>query len=273
MAITHVNGVIGADGSATGATSGTAPSFTASAGNLVCGGVTFSNATNVLTSVKIGSLIATLGTAINNTNNATFLVPYHFPGSILTGGAAVITAAFSAAVTYIRIIGDEFAGVQVSSPLDQATGQYQPAPSGGPSSGNVTPLHNGELIYGIVDDGSQGGGTWTAGSGFTLLEQNASGNAVTMASEWRVQATAAAIAATFTESFGNTTDSFETAIMTFQAAASSASSRGCIKGSILLFGCGIWAAKKIEKNEIVTRRSLILPGRRGLIDHNGGPSR
>lgn len=46
----------------------------------------------------------------------------------------------------------------------------------------------------------------------------------------------------------------------------------CIIGSRMLLGvgCGIWAAKKIEENPILTRRSLLIP-RRGLIGHNGGP--
>jgi hypothetical protein len=221
MAILHTQGIIGVDGTATAVSSRTA-TFGAgvTAGNLVAGFVAYHHATNLLTSVTLGALTATLGTAINNTNNACWLTPFYFPGSIVTGTQTVLTANFSTASAYVRIIGDEFSGVQTSAPLDKATGQFLLSPAGGPSSGSVTPLQDGELIYGMVDDGSQGGGTWTKGAAFTaILEQNASGNSVTMASEWLVQTTAAAIAATFTESVGNTTDAFEIAIMTFIAAA------------------------------------------------------
>lgn len=41
---------------------------------------------------------------------------------------------------------------------------------------------------------------------------------------------------------------------------------GCIKGSLALLGvgCGIWAAKKIEENPVLTRRGLIMPPRSTL---------
>jgi hypothetical protein len=222
MAILHTQGIIGAVGSGTGATSATA-TFGAgvTAGNLVVGFVAYEAATNLLTAVNLGALTATLGTAINNTNNACWITPFYFPGSIVTGTQTVLTAHFSSNVTFIRIIGDEFSGIQTASPLDQATGQYLLAPAGGPTSGSVTPGQSGELIYGMVDDGSQGGGTWTKGAAFTaILEQNTGGQTNTMASEWLVQSVAASIAATFTTSINNTTDAFEIAIMTFMAAAS-----------------------------------------------------
>lgn len=135
------------------------------------GGGTISSVTDTLGNTYVSSP-ATSGTLYviscrGGANSTTFT----FTGSVYAEGAvAEFTAASSGG------------GYDASA---VATGT-----SGTASSGNVTTAVNGELIVGLA----AGGSAYTAGSGFTAVGTNPGGSQL----EYQVQATAGAIAATFT---------------------------------------------------------------------------
>lgn len=116
-------------------------------------------------------------------------------------------------ITYSAITVDEFSGVATSSALSGTPAQQvQNSPGTGTdgiTSGNTTPAVNGCLIYGWTQN--DGGSTQaSAGTGYTSAtsETTAAGR-----SEYKVQATAAAVAATFTTAAN---ESHITGVMAFK---------------------------------------------------------
>jgi RHS repeat-associated protein len=112
------------------------------------------------------------------------------PGNITITGTAGTAGAPQA------INCQEWSGVATSSPLDQVTQQDGTAANA--SSGNVTTAVVGELILGDLENI----GSPTAGSGFTLINTTAQ---TWLSTEYQVQTSAGAIAATWTSSAGNWT--------------------------------------------------------------------
>lgn len=217
MACTHVQSVKGdwSSGSTWTAT------ITPTSGNLLIVGLQFiannagndcsaapSDGTNTYT--QIDSVAEVLG-GINSRQST-------FYAKNITGGALTITMTASSSIIYkARIVVHEVAGADTTAPLDGTNHAMsrQSGLGGGTdayTSGAKTPSANGAYIFGfggvVGNDDS-----FTLGTGFTAgptFGQDC-------ASEYKEQATAASIAATFT--LGGGAGVYETAIAVFIPAA------------------------------------------------------
>lgn len=106
---------------------------------------------------------------------------------------------------------DPFTGSDASSATDGSNGQSQAVPGGGAdavSSNTFTPAHNGCLITSSTVDTSTGTDPGTHGTGFTDGSLSSVATTIVVRTEYRVQATAALAAGTFTAISG--ADSFVT---------------------------------------------------------------
>jgi len=216
MAILHVQGGISADGTGTATTTVALTLSGIGVGNSVCGAVSYdSSGGATITSVKDNKgNTYTLGDTVNDAGNNQALTSFYLIGA--TNGPSTITATISVAVTFRRILADEFSGITVN---DGHTGQFQAAPGTGTnaiSSGSITPTASGDLIYGAtVNTNGATGANFTAGTGYTLQQSGATTDLLNMASESQVQSVAAAISATFTRAVAGTVC---TTVMAFKVA-------------------------------------------------------
>lgn len=134
----------------------------------------------------------------------------------ITNAPQTITVAIDAGASnrqFSTIIATEFSGVAAVSPLDgHNINNFQAGvnTTDGITSGSVTTTTNGDLIWGASVNLS-GSSTLVHGTGFTL-DQNSGIDFVT---EYLVQGTAGAVAATWT---GTTADSFSSLVMALKAA-------------------------------------------------------
>lgn len=128
----------------------------------------------------------------------------------ITNGPTVITGTVNNARTNFTIFVDEWSGIVA---LDvAATGQAQDSPTTGVdvvTSGSMTTVTNGDLIYGVCID-LQGAGV-TQGSGFTTLQNTGTFNTHNL-----IQNTAGPIASTYTALA--TANNFISAGLAFKAA-------------------------------------------------------
>lgn len=109
-----------------------------------------------------------------------------------------VTATISSSRTFAIILVDEYSGVRVSSAIDghAINDQGSSTPAGTKfTSGNITPTTNGDLIYGSVVNIS-GAGNQSADTALGYTSRIQANNVFT--TEDRIQASAAAVAATFT---------------------------------------------------------------------------
>lgn len=200
MAITRTQSVLGTDNQSgsTVAVTITAPP----AGSLVCGIVSWSNATGqTLVSVK-DSTNATYNTLeVDDGTNLKGSVIFWL-GNVSNSPTSV-TATFSASTTTERMAVDVYSGVlKIADPSDGKVGQLQALPgtgTDGATSGNFTTTVAGDLIYGAVDV-TGGVSTQTAGTNFTIRNNSAGSDVVRLSTEDRiVQANpSASTVATFT---------------------------------------------------------------------------
>lgn len=121
----------------------------------------------------------------------------------IAGGACTTTVTFSASQANRRLAIHEYSSMDTSaSVLDAATGRREAAGTTTPSSGNITPSVDGCLIFGAMTP-TQNAVTTTPGTGYTEREESPTDG---FQSEDRTQATAAAIAATWTISLSDRPD-------------------------------------------------------------------
>lgn len=159
---------------------------------------------------------------LSNTYTVTFATPivnttagYGVAAAYLSNipsGPITFTATISNARTFLSVVADEWSGITPTSPLDVAgAGQAQNAAGTGTdaiTSGSITTVTNGDLIYGFsVSINSFG---LFVGTGFTLHQNVAS----TFYTEGLLQTTAGLVAATFTS--GNATDNNITYVLAFK---------------------------------------------------------
>lgn len=112
-------------------------------------------------------------------------------------GANTVTVNFAASCAFHRVKIAEYDSIATTSPLDGSSTNFGSAGTATDaiSSGNFTPTTNGDLIVGAVEDTDETA-TITAGTNFTL--RGTAQNGLNL--EDLTQATAGAIAATFTRS-------------------------------------------------------------------------
>jgi hypothetical protein len=131
---------------------------------------------------------------------------------------------------FASIIVDYCTGVATTSALDGSAGanQHNIVAATNVSSGSATSTVNGDLVYGSTIDVS-GNGTVAANTGFTGLTSVAN----LFQTEYQVQGTAGAIAATFTHT---ATDSFNTSMIILKAATAGVGT--CKVGGLSSIGAG-----------------------------------
>jgi hypothetical protein len=174
----------------------------------------------------------------------------------VAGNPTVVTVAQSGGIssTYISLAVDCFSGVDPNTVIDGSNSQYQVTPGGGTnavSSGTFIVGHSGDLLYsaGVIDNTGV-----VVGTGFTAGLQAATGsNTGFLWTEYNLSVATGSKAGTWTDSAAPP-DTFTLAF------ALQAQTKGC-KRLMMGVGCGIWAAKKLEENPIITRRRLLLPRR------------
>jgi hypothetical protein len=102
----------------------------------------------------------------------------------------------------------EYAGADVSSPVDVSSTNIVASSSTTQTSGSAATTAAGDLVIGAIDDGN--GILPTPGTGFTSI-----GNVLTMSTIYKIQATVGAAAATWTTSSGI---AYDAVMATFKAA-------------------------------------------------------
>jgi len=175
------------------------------AGNLIAVYVTY-DGTGTLNSVtdSLGNTYTIVQTLSDGTHVQKSATAY---AKNIAGGANTVTATFASAICCRLIIAHEITGADTAAPLDGGlgvgfSGQLQAAPGNGANavtSGNMTTVTNGDYIFGATSDSSGlTSQTISAGTGETVRvnSSGATGNAT--ASEENIQATAGAVASTFT---------------------------------------------------------------------------
>lgn len=100
--------------------------------------------------------------------NAVFYAP------VSVSGTTSVNLSISGGQAFAIITFAEFAGVKSSGSLDVCASALT-SNTNTPTSGPLTPSQTGELLFMISLDDNSTGGVPTAGSGFTLLSQRASG--------------------------------------------------------------------------------------------------
>lgn len=162
--------------------------------------------------------VYTLVDLLRNATNSGSMQTAYFLNAI--NAPITITATLSAADNFVaEVMVDEYSGIATSAALDGHAINSQDAPGTGAdavTSTNANTTVNGNLIYGV--SGNLDGNTNTAGTGYTIRQSNTAPTR-TMFSEDRVQASAGAIAATFTA--GTVPSHCVTAVMAFKAPAAS----------------------------------------------------
>jgi hypothetical protein len=146
------------------------------------------------------------------------------------GGSLTITGTLSGTYTFASIIVDYCTGVASSAALDGSSAQIQNSlvAATNVSSGSATSTVNGDLVYGSTVN-IAGNGTVSADTGFTGLASVAN----KFQTEYQVQSTAGATAATFTHS---ATDGFNTSMIILKDAAGGGST--CKVGGLSSMGAG-----------------------------------
>ncbi len=203
-------------------------------GNLLSVVVTFiaSNNSNTVTGCADGGTNTyTAIDSITDTSLGVLVGIYTFYAKNITGGSLTITcSATSSAIDTAQLRVIEVSGADTTAPLDQHRTNPQTTPGLGAdavTSGLVTTTGNGEFIQGAAI-GLSGGVTLTAGTGYTA--DNISGY---NGGEYKLQASAGSVAATFAMTFGDADNSLA-AIATFKAAAGG----GAAPHNLTLLGVG-----------------------------------
>lgn len=185
-------------------------------GNLICGGGSCSPDVTDLQVLDGSGNPCTISRAYDSTNNQTAFVFYR---ANVTNAPTTFTLSRTGAGVfhYVTLTVDEFSGVATSSPLTGTPStNVQNSPGTGTdaiTSGNTTPAIDGCLIYGYTQNDS-GSTLAAAGTGYTSATSNATSAS---RSEYKVQTTAAATAATFTVAAN---ESHITGVMAFTPATS-----------------------------------------------------
>lgn len=196
--IAYVQGKLSPDGtSATSSTISLALTAAVGSGNSICGEVTWDTSTaTTITSIidDKGNVYTLLDTIADNTNAQTSA---SFFGGPWTNSPQTITVTFSRPTGFRRMLLDEYSG---ATAVDAHHGQVAngTTAANNVSSGAATTTASGDRIWGAVCPDT-GGGTITAGTGFTRRETGLAADNFNMTSEDMTQSAAGSIAATLTQ--------------------------------------------------------------------------
>jgi hypothetical protein len=171
-----------------------ARAFTTSntAGNLIIAAVSWGNSGGVTCSDSKGNAYAVATTQTDSVYNQSLAICY---AANVKGGANTVTATFSGAPVYRRLLIQEYQGIALVDPVDvvaKNVANGTTATNGITSTSAVT-TSSGDLIFGAVIDAFDLTSI-TAGTGFTQRQSNN----IDMATEDLVQVASGSIAATQT---------------------------------------------------------------------------
>lgn len=214
MAWAHVQGFSSTTASGAGTSFSFAFSGTVTSGNMVAGRIEWpTGVPSDLTSVTDdkGNTYSLAAPGNDGTNWAV----RGFWLANITNTPKTLTATFANTQTgsQVTMTADEYSGGGTAAAIDKAVTNVQTNPgtsANAVTSGSVTTANAGELIYGVSGSSLHTSPVYSAGSGFTIREQDSSKNP---GSEDQVQASAGAIAATFTDNTAS--DTSITTVMTF----------------------------------------------------------
>jgi hypothetical protein len=222
MAWSHTQTKLGADGSATTATT-VALSFNAAVSNngLVVGTVFWGSDSITINGVADdnGNTYTVIDSANSGGDSASAAVFYK---EGLTNGPTTITVTFSATTPYRRVVISEYAGILTSSSIDVHSEVFNFTPTTGANalaSNSVTTTAAGDLVRGSFLDTSGNNNTYSAGTSpnaFTLRATGTGTDLVSIIAEDFSLASAGAIAATAGQT---TADDWFGFVTTFKAAA------------------------------------------------------
>ncbi|PYR76318.1 MAG: hypothetical protein DMF86_12700 [Acidobacteria bacterium] len=157
-------------------------------------------------------------TIVDNPTNGTYGRAAMAYAIARASSADVVSCNFSTASMGKSVLVHEIAGVSSAAPLDGHAISVRLSPGGAANaitSGTITTTAAGDYIVGFTFNDSDNQADWTAGTGYAR-RQDLQIASYTAASEDRTQASAGAIAATFTATAANFGD-FVTGMLAFRA--------------------------------------------------------
>ena len=167
----------------------------------------------------------------NTADNLVHLRSFYVPSAV--GGADTITADISGTGNgEITLIQAEWSGLDPSSPLSVTPVLAGPTNTTTPSTGNITPAHNGCLLIGVLNAGGTPTTITPAAGWTTVQEYEGSNNSVTLSMIYKIQSTATPEAASWTISPGQACLSHIMALKPMVAAA------GVVYGGLGMRGYG-----------------------------------
>jgi len=162
-------------------------------GNLIVVAVSWGNRASVSCKDTQGNTYAVATTQYDSANNQSLAICY---AANIKGGSGKITATFSNAAPYRRILIHEYRGIALTSPVDAVSKNIADGTTAANAitTNSVTTTASGDLVFGAIMDDT-GVNRITAGTGFTLRQ---SVNNKDLVSEDRLQALNGPVAATST---------------------------------------------------------------------------
>lgn len=155
---------------------------------------------------------------VDDSANGVIMFSFRSPTGGIAGSPTTFTATFNSSTTFRGILYQEWSGTDVSAtPLD-GHNMATKATTTTPTSNSITTTASGDAILAAVVADSGNSGTITAGTGYTLRNNQAA--TVNFGDESQVQGSAGAITASFT--LGNNVTTI-ICINAFKAAAGAAS--------------------------------------------------
>ena len=224
MAWTHTQTLLGPDGTATSSTTiALTLGATVSANALVVGTVFWGSDTVTVNGVADdkGNTYTVIDTQHSTGDGASFA---QFYKEGITNGPITITVTLSATSAFRRICVSEYAGIATSASIDAHNVRWIGSfgtTANAVTSNSATTTANGDLIRGSFFDTSGNNSLMTAGTSPNVFNQraaNSASQAVPCVVEDFLQATAAAITATATQTVN---DNILCSIVTFKASVAS----------------------------------------------------
>lgn len=203
-------------------------------GNAVTGGLTYANAAgDKFTGIDDDKgNTYTIRSKFFDVTNTQFNLLFYLEN--ITNAPTTITAHFSSGVAFRRMTAAEWSGVATVSAIDGSTGQETTGSTStdAQSSGNITTVANGDVIYSTFGDSTGAGASWTQGTGFTSLDIAAGSDAIPMGHEYLIQSSAGSIAGTWTQSVSGVAD-----VMVLALKSAGGGGPSCGRAPALHAGC------------------------------------
>ncbi len=179
-------------------------------GNLIIAVVRMSTTTQTVTLAD--SLGNAYSNAVSQAQSSDGHQLYIFYAKNIRPGTNTVTATFSASNAHPWLAIYEYSGLSATSPLDRTA--HAQGSSAAPNSGTITTSSASELLFAATGLPASYTGTTTAGSGYTLLQQN------TTSSRAASEGKSVSVAGTYAGNFSlSSSTNWSAALATFAAPA------------------------------------------------------